>query len=104
MRAIFLEHATLHHEIALREATSILPHVTEDNCTEMYIFSVMTGIFTLRSPRKADDFLVFGDSCIAECFVSIPCYSHHRIKLAGNFDQGFLGGDVLRWRKEVHAL
>jgi hypothetical protein len=68
-REFFLSHARLQHDIGLREATSILTHVTVENCTQVYIFSVMTCIFTLASPRKADDFLVFGESGIAEWLV-----------------------------------
>lgn len=64
-----LSHAMLQHEVGLREATSILSDVTDENCTYIYIFSVMTCMFTLASPRKSDDFLVFGESGISEWLI-----------------------------------
>lgn len=65
-RDFFLTIASAHHQTGLRLVNSILPHIDDDNCASIYIFSSITSIFTLASPRAPDDFLVVGESGIAE--------------------------------------
>lgn len=43
----------------MREVTSLLSNITSGNCSAVYIFSAILCIFTLASPRKEDDFLIF---------------------------------------------
>ncbi|KKY20973.1 putative c6 transcription [Diplodia seriata] len=58
----YLARAVAHHKIGLRGPTSILPHVTEDNCSALYIFSALTAILSLAMPRRPEDILfVSGD-------------------------------------------
>jgi len=68
-RDFYLSQAMIQHRIGLRKATSVLPHVTDENCTALYLFTAATCIFTLASPRKPGDFLVIGDSGIAEWLI-----------------------------------
>jgi hypothetical protein len=65
-RASYLSQSAIHHQSGLRQVSTILPHVTKDNCTALYIFSAVICMFTLASPRAPDDFLVVGESGIAE--------------------------------------
>jgi hypothetical protein len=50
------------NQTGLRAATSILHHVTDENCAAVYIFTVLTCIYSLASPRKLGDLLVMGES------------------------------------------
>ena len=65
-REFYLNQAMAQHQTGLREATYLLRNVTAENCTPVYIFTAMTCMFTLASPRKEDDFLVIGEGGIAE--------------------------------------
>jgi hypothetical protein len=58
--------AILQNQTGLRAATSILRHVTDENRAAVYIFTVLTCIYTLASPRKLGDLLVMGESGSAE--------------------------------------
>ncbi|OBT88967.1 hypothetical protein VE02_02870 [Pseudogymnoascus sp. 03VT05] len=58
--------AAILHQNGLRLATTILPDVTPKNCTGVYIFTAMTCLITLASPRKPEDILLVGDSGISE--------------------------------------
>jgi hypothetical protein len=61
----YLSQALMHHGTGLRIATAILPHVTQENCSALYIFSALASIFALASPRKPTDFLLVEESGIA---------------------------------------
>jgi hypothetical protein len=65
-RDFYVAQAMQLHQTALGVAMSILPHVTADNCSALYIFSVLTCIFALARPRSPDDFLLVGEAGIAE--------------------------------------
>jgi hypothetical protein len=65
-REFYLSQALVHHQSGLRNAASILPHVTEENCTELYIFSALTLVVNLASPRSSQEFLTIGQAGIAE--------------------------------------
>lgn len=41
-REYYLAQAAHHQEIGLREATSLLPYLNEENCSAIYIFSAFT--------------------------------------------------------------
>ena len=66
MRDHYFAQAAFHHQTALEVAMSILADVTEDNCSPLYVFSVLTCTFALASPRKPGDFLLLGENGIAE--------------------------------------
>jgi hypothetical protein len=65
-REFYLSQAMHHHHIGLGTAISILPHITEENCTALYTFSTFAFIFALARPRKDDDLLLIGDIDVAE--------------------------------------
>lgn len=44
----------------------LLRKATEENCSALYIFSVLTCIFAPASPRKPEDFLIVRENEIAE--------------------------------------
>ncbi|OJD33158.1 c6 zinc finger protein [Diplodia corticola] len=62
----YMARAVAHHKIGLRGPTSILPHVTEDNCSALYIFSALTAILSLAMPRKPEDILFVSSDGVAE--------------------------------------
>lgn len=68
-RELFNSQARTHHQIGLRGVTALLPHVTDENCTAVYIFSAITCIITLATPRQPDDLLVTGESGVSEWLV-----------------------------------
>ncbi|KAL1638018.1 hypothetical protein SLS58_009039 [Diplodia intermedia] len=62
----YIARAVAHHKIGLRGPNSILPHVTEDNCSALYIFSALTAILSLAMPRKPEDILFVSGDGVAE--------------------------------------
>ncbi|KFY50443.1 hypothetical protein V495_00243 [Pseudogymnoascus sp. VKM F-4514 (FW-929)] len=58
--------AAILHQNGLRLATTVLPHVTPENCTGIYIFTALTCLITLASPRKPEDILLVKDTGISE--------------------------------------
>ncbi|KFY06500.1 hypothetical protein V492_08002 [Pseudogymnoascus sp. VKM F-4246] len=61
--------AAILHQNGLRLATTVLPDVTPENCNGVYIFTAMTCLITLASPRQPDDILLVGDYGISEWLV-----------------------------------
>ncbi|KAK8169637.1 hypothetical protein IWX90DRAFT_185402 [Phyllosticta citrichinensis] len=62
----YVQRAIAHHKIGLRGPTAILPHVTRDNCSPLYVFSALTAMLSLAMPRKSDDFLFVGTEGVAD--------------------------------------
>ncbi|KAK0663522.1 hypothetical protein DIS24_g1080 [Lasiodiplodia hormozganensis] len=62
----YISRAVSHHKIGLRGPTSILPHVTQENCSALYIFSALTAILSLALPRKPDDIPFVSSEGVAE--------------------------------------
>jgi hypothetical protein len=62
----FISQAIMHHQAGLIAVTPILPNITKENCSAVYLFSTVTFLLTLASPRKPGDLLVMGESGIAE--------------------------------------
>ncbi|KAL3425534.1 C6 zinc finger protein [Phlyctema vagabunda] len=65
-REYYLAQAMRQHQTALNTGIGMLSNVTEENCSAIYIFSVLTFFFTLGSPRKAGHFLLIENNGIAE--------------------------------------
>jgi hypothetical protein len=65
-RDIYISQAVLQHQTALRTAISLLAEITEENCSALWIFSALTSFFAMASPRTPGDFLLVGESGIAE--------------------------------------
>jgi len=51
-RQFYISHAMLRHQTAIQTAVPLLEDVTDENCSALYIFSSLTCIFALASPRK----------------------------------------------------
>lgn len=62
----YLNLAMNQHQTALREGIAMVSDVTEENCPAVYIFSILTFLFTLGSPKKADNFLLIESSGVAD--------------------------------------
>jgi hypothetical protein len=54
------------HQTGLRIATTLLPHVTKDNCAPLWIFNAITSLVSLASPRQPGDILLVGPHGVAE--------------------------------------
>ena len=65
-REKFISQAMLHNQAGLVAVTAILPNITKENCSAIYLFSIITFLLTLASPRKPGDLLVMGKSGLAE--------------------------------------
>lgn len=65
----YMSQAALLHENGLRLASTLLPKVTPENCSALYIFAALSCIITLASPRKPGDILMVGESGVAEWLV-----------------------------------
>jgi hypothetical protein len=61
----YVSHAQMHHQISLHKGRKLLPHITQENCSGLYIFSALVALYTLASPRKPEDFLLVGETGIA---------------------------------------
>lgn len=58
--------ARTHHQVSIRRGRELLPHITQENCSGLYIFSVLVAVYTLASPpRKPEDFLLVEETVIA---------------------------------------
>ena len=64
-RDLFIAQAKAQNQAGLRVAAAMLPYITQENCSAIYIFSALTCIFTVASPRDPGDFLLLGDSGVA---------------------------------------
>lgn len=58
----YISQAMIHHQIGLRTASAHILTMSKDNYSALYIFSALTCIFALASPRRAEDFLLFADN------------------------------------------
>ncbi|RDW82323.1 hypothetical protein BP6252_03435 [Coleophoma cylindrospora] len=65
-REYYLNLAMHQHQTALRDGIAIVSSVNEENCPAVYIFSILTFLFTLGSPKKADNFLLIESSGVAD--------------------------------------
>ena len=65
-RQEYISQAMQHNHAGLRTMTAVLPNINQKNCSAVYLFSVITFILTLASPRKPGDLLIMGQSGIAE--------------------------------------
>ncbi|KAH6972150.1 hypothetical protein BKA56DRAFT_620719 [Ilyonectria sp. MPI-CAGE-AT-0026] len=65
-REVLLSQAGRYHAASLEEALPLIPSVTSENCTHLFLFGVLTLFFNLASPRKADDILLVGNRAVPE--------------------------------------
>jgi hypothetical protein len=62
----YLDHANRHYAAGLRIATSLLPHLNEENCHGLYLFANLCTSFTLARGPVPGDYLLFSDNGPAE--------------------------------------
>lgn len=65
----YVTRGTTHYGLGLRTATSLLPAINEDNCTPLFIFAALAGIFAMATPRKPEDFLLVNNKGLADWMV-----------------------------------
>ena len=57
--------AKLQNQAGLRTAAAMLPYITSENCSAVYIFSVLAFFFSIAVPREQGDLLILGDEGIS---------------------------------------
>lgn len=62
----YASQALYHHEIGLREASAMIPNITEENCSAIYIFSVLTFYTSLAKPRTPEDLFFISENGTAD--------------------------------------
>jgi hypothetical protein len=65
-RESYLAIATHEQHLALPEATALLSNITQDNCSAVYAFSIITFISKWAAPRNPKDTLLEGGTAISE--------------------------------------
>jgi hypothetical protein len=68
-KEFYITRGTMHHQIGLRMATSLLLSLNEENCTPLCVFSGLAVMFAMASPRTAEDFLLVNDKGLADWMV-----------------------------------
>ena len=61
----YVSHARIHHQISLQKGGKLLQPITQENCSGLYIFSILVSVYTLASPEKPEDFLLVREKGIA---------------------------------------
>ncbi|CAG9992765.1 unnamed protein product [Clonostachys byssicola] len=65
-RDLLLAQATEYHTASLKGALPLIPTVTSQNCTNLFLFGVITLFTNLASPRREEDMLLVGNSGIPQ--------------------------------------
>ncbi|EHK21855.1 uncharacterized protein TRIVIDRAFT_201647 [Trichoderma virens Gv29-8] len=65
-REFYLNIARSEHGAALREISSVLSHVTAENCSAIYIAATLTFLYAWACPRQPGDFFLVSNSGVAE--------------------------------------
>ena len=68
-RDFFVETALRLHEAALRDVNKLLLNIDRDNCAAIYCLSALTCLISCAKPRGVNDFLLIGDSGLAEWLI-----------------------------------
>ncbi|KAF5240084.1 hypothetical protein FANTH_9707 [Fusarium anthophilum] len=55
-----LAHASLCHTNSLSKALPLITHVTSQNCSQLFIFGILTLFFNLAKPIEKEDFFLVG--------------------------------------------
>lgn len=68
-KEFYISQALLLHETALRMANPILPDITQENCSSLYLFAALTCLISCAKPRIPGDFLLVGESGISDWLI-----------------------------------
>jgi len=72
----YVSQALHHHESGLRGASSLIPYITEENCSALYVFSVLTFYTSLAKPRTSNDFFFISEHGTADWLFLIRGTKH----------------------------
>ncbi|CAD6441714.1 dc7210a3-4701-4f3c-bfb1-19806323dcef [Sclerotinia trifoliorum] len=65
-RDFYVSTAVSHHQNALASAITMMDDVNDDNCTALHIFTSITLIYSLASPRKSLDLIMVGENDVSD--------------------------------------
>ncbi|KAJ8066607.1 hypothetical protein OCU04_005654 [Sclerotinia nivalis] len=65
-RDFYISTAVSHHQKAVASAITMMADVNDDNCTALHVFTSITLIYSLGSPRKSLDFLLVGENDVSD--------------------------------------
>lgn len=68
-KEFYIARGTMHHQLGLRMASSLLPSMNDENCTPLCIFSAVAVMFAMASPRTPEDFLLVNEKGLADWVV-----------------------------------
>ncbi|KAK7424472.1 hypothetical protein QQX98_000437 [Neonectria punicea] len=63
-RTYLLNRSTQYQTASLKEALPLIPSITTQNCSHLFLFGVLTLLTNLASPIKEDDILVVGSGVV----------------------------------------
>ncbi|KAF5649634.1 Zn2 Cys6 DNA-binding protein [Fusarium sp. NRRL 52700] len=65
-RKALLAHASLCHTNSLSKALPLITHITSQNCSQLFIFGILTLFFNLAKPIEKEDFFLVGRGVVPE--------------------------------------
>ncbi|EWY80973.1 hypothetical protein FOYG_15265 [Fusarium oxysporum NRRL 32931] len=65
-RKTLLAHASLCHTNSLSKALPLITHVTSQNCSQLFVFGILTLFFNLAKPIEKEDFFLVGRGVVPE--------------------------------------
>lgn len=65
-RDILLSQATVYHTASLKEALPLISTISSENCSNLFLFGVLTLYFNLGSPKGDDDILLRANRAVPE--------------------------------------
>ncbi|CAJ2509927.1 Uu.00g058270.m01.CDS01 [Anthostomella pinea] len=104
MRDYYQSVAITHHQTASRAAMELMSEsdISRSTAQDLFLFSSLTTIFALASPRKEDGFLLIGESGFPD-WMSLLQGSHTFIQIAGVETDGLLSPVLTHGRERWHA-
>ncbi|KAF7871629.1 hypothetical protein EAF04_003736 [Stromatinia cepivora] len=64
-RDFYISAAVSHHRKALAGAITMMADVNDENCIALFVFTSITFLYSLGSPRKPLDFLIVGENDVS---------------------------------------
>ncbi|KAF7888543.1 uncharacterized protein EAF02_003084 [Botrytis sinoallii] len=65
-RDLYVARAVFHHQKALADAIPMMSDLNDENCTPLYVFTTLTLVYSIASPRKPLDLLIVGDNDVSD--------------------------------------
>ncbi|QSZ29523.1 hypothetical protein DSL72_004037 [Monilinia vaccinii-corymbosi] len=106
-RDFYVEKAIALHQQALSTAVTLLANVNDENCTALYLFTAVTLIYTIGSPRKPLDFLIVSENDVSDWLsilrgVKAITDHGHEIIYKGNLGPMFSAGERREQLRKDH--